>query len=253
MDKFGLVEQFPEVQFIRTLKPVGAAEARNLGIKQAKGNALFFIDADCIAFPDWIEAFFKDFSKGWKVVGGGVKSPIDNFWLMVYNLSMFHEQLWTQPRGEHFYLPTLNLALQREVVEDIGLLNEELMRGQDIEWTLRMTRAGYHLLFDPLAIIEHNPPRHNFEALKKDNYRSGYYMIQVRFEHPEIFNMPHLLQHAAVWQVFKPIIAAWTTLRIVLHTKEVRQHTKIIPYIYWLKIAWCKGATDRLKESKAHE
>ena len=32
MDKFGLVEKFPEVNFIKTPAPVGAAEARNIGI-----------------------------------------------------------------------------------------------------------------------------------------------------------------------------------------------------------------------------
>lgn len=253
MDQFGLLDQFPQVQFIRTPQPIGAAEARNIGISAAKGKSLLFIDADCVALPGWIDMFFTNFAEGWAVIGGGVKSPTENFWLLVYNLSMFHEQLWTQPRGEHTYLPTLNLAVQREVIEKVGLLNQDLMRGQDIEWTSRMTQAGYPLLFEPRAVIEHYPPRHNFEALRKDNYRSGYYMIQVRFEHPEVFHMPQILRHAATWQIFNPLIAAWTTLKIILRTKEVRQHARIIPYIYRLKTAWCMGAADRLKENKTND
>ena len=69
---------------------------------------------------------------------------------------MFHEQLASQPREEHHYLPTLNLAMKREVVEKVGPLNEALMRGQDIEWTSRMTHAGIHLFFEPAAIVEHH-------------------------------------------------------------------------------------------------
>ncbi|MBG0786393.1 MAG: glycosyltransferase [Anaerolineaceae bacterium] len=247
MDKFGLVEKFPEVKFIKTPAPVGAAEARNIGIHEAISDTLIFIDADCIAMPGWIDTFFADFAEGWQVIGGGVKSPTDNFWLLVYNLSMFHEQLASQPREEHDYLPTLNLAMKREVVEKVGPLNEALMRGQDIEWTSRMTHAGIHILFEPAAVVEHHPPRFDFEALRRDNYRSGYYMIGVRYEHPEIFHMPALLKSSAVWRIFKPLIAAWTTLKIVARTKEVRRNAKIIPYVYRLKAAWCTGAADRLE------
>ena len=43
-DKFDLVAQYKNVQFIQTPKPVGAAEARNIGIRQSQGEWLFFID-----------------------------------------------------------------------------------------------------------------------------------------------------------------------------------------------------------------
>jgi hypothetical protein len=72
-------------------------------------------------------------------------------------------------------------------------------------------------------------------------------MIHVRYEHPEIFHMPSILKHATIWRLFKPLIASWTTLKIVFRTKEVRKHAKIIPYIYRLKAAWCDGAADRLE------
>ena len=247
MDKYGLVEQFPAVKFIKTPAPVGAGEARNIGIREAVSDTLIFIDSDCVAQPGWLDAFYADFADGWQVVGGGVSSPTKNFWQLVYNLSMFHEQLWTQPRGEHKYLATLNLALKREVIEKVGPLNETLMRGQDIEWTSRMTRSGIHLLFEPAAVVEHHPPRFDFEALRKDNYRSGYYMIDVRYKHPEIFHMPAVLKSAAVWRIFKPLIAAWTTLKIVIRTREVRRNLKILPHVYRLKAAWCEGAADRLE------
>ncbi len=87
----------PRGQIHQNAAPVGAAEARNIGIREAASDTLIFIDADCIALPGWIDTFFADFAEGWQVIGGGVKSPTDNFWLLVYNLSMFHEQLATQP------------------------------------------------------------------------------------------------------------------------------------------------------------
>jgi hypothetical protein len=161
---------------------------------------------------------------------------------------MFHEQLPSNKKSKRSYLATLNLAVDREVIEDVGQLNEELERGQDIEWTSRMTKAGYDLLFEPYAMIEHHPARHTLDALVKDNNRSGYYAISVRQKYPDIFKMPPLLKTAATWRLFKPIIAGLTTMRIVLTSKEVRQHSKIIPYIYKQKAAWCDGAISRLEE-----
>jgi len=250
MDRYDLVTKYEEVKFIKTAQPVSAGEARNIGIHESEGKILFFIDSDCIAMPNWITTILDDFNSGWKVIGGSVLSPTDDFWQLVYNLSMFHEQLPSKNKGKHRYLATLNLAVHKDVIKKVGLLDAKLERGQDIEWTSRMTRAGYDLLFDPNAVIEHHPSRHTFEALKKDNFRSGYYSIAVRQKYPNIFNMPPLLKTASVWRIFKPLIAGLTMLRIVLSSKEVRQHPKIIPYILKQKAAWCDGAISRLEETE---
>jgi len=250
MDKHDLVAKFEDVTFIQTDQPVSAGRARNIGIQEAKGEKLLFIDSDCIAMPEWIEKMMENFNAGWKVIGGSVLSPTDDFWQLVYNLSMFHEQLPSKKWGKRQYFATLNLAVHKEVIDKVGRLNEELERGQDIEWTSRMTKAGYDLLFEPDAVIEHHPSRHTFEALKKDNFRSGYYSITVRQKYPEIFKTPPLLKTASMWQLFKPFIACITMMRIVLTSKEVRQHLNIIPYIYKQKAAWCEGAIRRLEETE---
>jgi glycosyltransferase involved in cell wall biosynthesis len=250
MDEFNLVKKHPQVNFIATEHPVSAGKARNLGIQRALGNILLFIDSDCVAMPDWINTLINDIKAGWKVIGGSVLSPTDNFWQLVYNLSMFHEQLTSKNKAEHSYLATLNLAIHRDVINKVGLLNEDLLRGQDIEWTSRMALAGYSLLFDPKAIIEHHPNRHSFDELWKDNYKSGYYMIAVRRQYPEIFYMPSVLNLLLTWRIFKPLIATFTTIKIILRSKEIQQYPKIFPYIFQLKVAWCDGAIRRLKDEK---
>jgi GT2 family glycosyltransferase len=253
MDKWELVDKFPVVQHIKTPSPVGAAEARNIGIRAAQGDWLLFIDSDCIAQEGWIESFIKAFEEGWKVVGGGVKTPEKPFWLLVYNLSMFHGGLATQKRKECAFLPTLNLAVDREVIERVGLMDESLIRGQDVDWTARMTLAGYSLLFQPVAVIKHLPPRQDLQTLRKFFYKSGYFMIGVRHRYPEIFHMPGIFKKSFVFTIFAPGIAILTTIKIFLKTKEVRQHLKVIPYIYLQKLSWCYGAAKRLKEIKDND
>lgn len=248
MDKWGLVEAFAKVQFIKTPSPVGAAEARNIGIQAAQGEWLIFIDSDCVAQERWLNSFIQDFDEGWLVIGGGVMTPAKPYWRLVYNLSMFHKQLESQERDHPPFLPTLNLAVHRTVIDDVGLLDEGLLRGQDVDWTARMHSAGYNLLFEPKAVVEHLPARYDLRTLKDYFYKSGYYMIRVRMRYSEIYHMPKILSHAWVWKLFAPIIAGWTTTKIILRTSEVRKHYQTIPHIFLLKVSWCMGASLSLKE-----
>jgi glycosyltransferase involved in cell wall biosynthesis len=250
MDKYGLVKKYPEVQFIQTPKPIGAAEARNIGIRQAKGEWLLFIDSDCIAQPGWIREMIEAFDGGWKVVGGGVITPKEPFWLLVYNLSMFYGELASQEGKTRKFMPTLNLAVHREVIEDVGMMDEELPRGQDIEWTSRMSLAGHKLLFNPAARAKHVPERKDFKTLRAFVRKSGYYMIRVRLKYPGVFNTPGLLQNPLIWRLGAPIVAGYITLKIFFQTKEVRQHWKILPFIYLQKFSWCLGAAESLSDLK---
>jgi len=253
MDKWGLVERFKQVRSINTQEPVGAAEARNIGIREANGEWLVFLDSDCIADDGWLKAITDPFLEGWKVIGGGVKTPSEPFWLLVYNLSMFHKQLASQKKETHAFLPTLNLAVHREVIDTVGGMDENLLCGQDVDWTARMTQAGYPLLFEPSAAILHHPERYDFSTLWRYFWKSGYYMIRVRYDHPEQFRMPKILRSPLIWKVFSPVIAAGTTAKIFFHTKEVRRHFLTLPFIYLLKIAWCLGASKRLKEAQSDD
>jgi len=253
MDKFGLVEKFDQVRVVETPSPVGAAEARNLGIQHAQGEWLLFIDSDCIAQPGWMQAFIDAFKEGWQVVGGGVKTPEEPFWLLVYNLSMFHGNLASDKSRETMFLPTLNLGVHRAVINQVGLMDEGLLRGQDVDWTARMKLSGYKLLFKPSAVIEHLPVRKDLKALRKYNYRSGYYMIRVRHKYPAIFHMPTIMKQPYFFRLFGPLVAVATTLKIIWRTQEVRQHLKILPYIYLQKLSWCRGAADSLEALKTHD
>jgi glycosyltransferase involved in cell wall biosynthesis len=247
-DKWNLVEKYSEVQFIETSTPVNAAKARNIGINEAKGEWLLFIDSDCVASEKWIDALLSPKNKDWKVIGGGVKSPDESYWQMVYNLSMFHAYLASQPRSETRFLPTLNLAVHRSVIETSGLLDEDLVRGQDVDWTIRMNKAGHALLFDPTAYITHHPARKDLLTLKKFFRNSGYYMIQVRYRYPDIFNMsPLLMKHPSFWRTFSDPIALWTTIKIYLKSKEVQRHMRAFWHINLLKKSWCLGAAEGIE------
>ncbi len=232
------------VQLIDTGQPVNAARARNIGIQHAKYEMLLFLDSDCLPEPTWLETHLRIQSKGHAVVGGGVAPKGSNYWSLSYNLTLFHEFFSTNPPGEKRYLPTLNLSVQKKVIDAVGLLDEGLVRGQDIEWTTRMNAAGYTLYFEPKALIYHQHARVNFTAVWHDCARSGYHMRQVRMQYPDLFKGSKFLQNRHSVFIFSPIIAMFATFRIISkHLSLFRKNWLTIPAIYLTKIAWCWGAS----------
>ena len=49
-----LPSRFSNVKFVSTHNTINAASARNLGMKNAKGNIFLFTDSDCIPDKNWI-------------------------------------------------------------------------------------------------------------------------------------------------------------------------------------------------------
>lgn len=54
-------------------------------------------------------------------------------------------------------LPGTALLVRRRAIEDVGALDESFhMYFEDVEWSLRMTRGGWQLVFEPAAVVMHH-------------------------------------------------------------------------------------------------
>lgn len=233
----------PLVRLIDTGTAVNAAKARNIGIQQARHDLLIFLDSDCLPQPGWLAEHLRVQAAGHTVVGGGVAPTGSNYWSLAYNLTLFHEFFATNPSETKTYLPTLNLSVHREVIKIVGLLNESLGRGQDIEWTTRMQKAGFTPFFAPKATILHEHSRKSLTAVWHDCARSGHHMRQVRMQYPELFKGSQILQNRLALLLLSPAIALAITFNIVRkHFKLFQKQWLTIPAIYLTKIAWCWGA-----------
>lgn len=246
-DETGRVSSNNAVRFIDTGHPVGASTARNLGIQAAEGEWLFFIDADCLAQPRWGKNLTARLSKGEDVVGGGVTFPVDNYWALAYNISMFHKFSNHNPAGLKQFLPALNLAVRREVIDKVGLMDESLPRSQDVDWTTRMALAGYRLYFDPQAVISHHPCKINLSAVWRYWMSSGYYSSRNRLRYAEYYRTPRLLTHSSLVRLLSPLIAAYVTTDIFARSPRLLRYIHTAPAIYLTKIAWLLGASQHLK------
>ncbi len=247
-DKQGFFANFSgQAKLIETPKPVNAAVARNIGIQDSDADIYLFIDSDCLPEKNWISAMVNKVAQGWQVIGGGVSVDGNAYLPLIYNLSMLHEFLSTQAEREVNYLPTLNLAVIRSVIEKVGLLDERLARSQDLDWTMRMVNAGFKVLFYPDALVSHQPDIPNFGQIWKQFYRSGFYSSQIRRKNRAIPSF-FLLRLPMFWYLFSPLIALGITVRNLLQTKAAWKYLYAMPGVYLSKIAWCIGAGDGSKK-----
>ena len=245
-DDNGLIKGQSQVRFIDTGHPVTAPVARNIGIDAAKGELLIFIDSDCIPQSGWLREHRRAHAAGHMVVGGGVLPTGDNYWHLVYNLTMFHEIFSTAPAGERPFLPTLNLSVERCVIGEVGKLDATLKRSQDLDWTTRMKEAGYTPYFWPEASVRHEHNRRTGKQVWQDAATIGQYARQVRLRHHESLDTPSLLRDRRLTLLLSPLIALYVTSRIILRRpKTMLRRPDTWLGIYMSKIAWCWGASRK--------
>jgi len=225
-------------------KPISAARARNLGIKESVSDLLIFLDSDCIPQPDWLSEHAEAHSAGHPVVGGGVLPKGNNYWQLVYNLTLFHEFLSTTNPGSRDYLPTLNISVERQVIQTVGGMDEKIDRVEDIDWTTRMRRAGFQPYFWPAASVDHLHNRTNLRRVWQDCALSGYHMRWLRLHHRDMLQAPGILRYRRLVLLLAPVIASWATLRIMFNQPNMlKKYWYTIPSIYLTKIGWCWGAS----------
>ena len=255
IDKFNLIKSDTnQVKFIKTKKPTPPAIARNMGASTAKGDFLFFIDADCVASPQWLNNHLRAHQavNRLSVIGGGVIFPNDNYWTFSDNISTFHEFMTHLPRQEKKMLPSINVSIPKNIWDLTNGFNENYPypAGEDSELTLKIHTMKYPIIFEPEATVVHMPNRNRFIDLIRHAYRFGQYSIKSNAAYWDILFVPFPLRHWLLTILFSPILSAYVIFKIVLKEKLPLKYWHTLPIIYILKIIWCFGFASQLKSQK---
>lgn len=133
-----ILEQYKGRIIIVEEKKQGAGAARNAGVKKAKHDYVAFIDADCVPDKRWLRELVRAArcNPGADFIGGRIAA-----WRPQSEIEKFVETLYDQHAAIASFQPpaaiTANLLIKRAKLFDLGLFDEKLLRGQDVDLSYR--------------------------------------------------------------------------------------------------------------------
>jgi len=172
-DSVEIARARPGVTVLAHPRPAGSYAARNLAIRQARGEIFAFTDADCRPEPDWLTALLDGLDRlGADLVGGRVALSLPDRPRLPALVDVARH--WDQERFVRLqgFAVTANLACRREVIERIGTFAGGLRSDGDREFCVRATTAGFRLVYCGSAVVAH-PTRDRAVELMRKTYRHG--------------------------------------------------------------------------------
>jgi len=237
------VAAFPRARLIRSEHPLPAGPARNLGAAAATAAHLAFIDADCVAEPDWLARAHAALAAGAEAVGGPVGDIYPQESIAVAdNFLQFYEMTPGRPAGGAAYLPSCNLAMRRDVLEALGGFSA-ISPGQDVLLTQRVAARGPdRLRFDPSVRVRHEG-RRTLAALWRHHRAFG----RARGEHG-LMSRPIDARLARHWPYVAPLILkrlAYMTARVAVWSpRRLPRFLLLQPLIVAGVVSWAIGVVD---------
>lgn len=160
----------------------GAGAARNLGWRHATTPLVWFVDSDCEAEPEALEALLRHLED--PAVGGvGGTYGIEAGASLLERL--IHEEIVARHArmGEEVdFLATYDVLYRRDVLEALGGFDERYLKGQDAEFAFRVLEAGHGLRFERGSVVVHHHEQRLSRYLRIQRLQ-GYWRVALHLEH----------------------------------------------------------------------
>lgn len=183
-----------ELKLVKTVNK-NLAVSRNVGLPYCTGDIIAITDDDARVFPDWIAQMKHAHEEHPEAgaVGGPIFAAEDHRLInRIANYVIFP----TQASKRYVRtVPGVNCSYKRKAVEETGAYDEDLFRGEDVDFNWRMKRLGYEIYHDPTIRVYHYH-RTSWLGLAKQVYMYGraYYLVRAKW--PEMYSIyPHGLKN----------------------------------------------------------
>ncbi|MCB0983574.1 MAG: glycosyltransferase [Ilumatobacter sp.] len=172
---------WPALRLVDAASRRGSAYARNVGAAQAVGQWLAFCDADDIVDDGWLEAL-AEYVRPDRVVFGTLRVDSLNSPSVLRWRSSPHAASLAEPGPSDSFAPSGNMAIYRSTYLHLGGLNEEYPKSHDVEFAVRVRKAGLEIFEVPGAVVNYRY-RSTLRAVYRQAYRGGRAVAQLRAEH----------------------------------------------------------------------
>ena len=197
-------QSYKAVKLLKNPKRIQPA-GWNVVIKNYTSDVLLRIDAHARLPQDFVEKNVACINSGEDVCGGPRENIIDDdtAWkrmLLSAEQSMFGSGIaaYRNETKERTYVKSVfHAAYKREVIEKVGLFNEDLIRTEDNEFHYRIREAGYRICYDP-SIKSYYQTRNSLKGMIRQKYLNGLWIGRTLFICPGCISLFHLVPAAFV-------------------------------------------------------
>jgi GT2 family glycosyltransferase len=168
----------------------GLSHARNLGLREATGAIIAYLDADAYPDPHWLSYLASTFVRnGYAAVGGPNLPPPDDGPVSQCVASSpggpIHVLL-SDTEAEH--IPGCNMAFRRDMLEAIGGFDTQFrIAGDDVDVCWRLQERGCSIGFNPAAVVWHHR-RNSVRAYWRQQLNYGRAEAMLEKKWPEKYN-----------------------------------------------------------------
>ncbi len=143
----------------------GAGPARNAAVRASRGEALAFIDSDCLPDRRWLEEGLAELSQA-DFAGGRVDVLVEDPQRMTgaeafESVFAFRNERYVKDLN---FTVTASMFVWRSVFDAVGGFQNGVP--EDKDWCERAVRQGYRIRFAPKSIVGH-PARRTMPELKR--------------------------------------------------------------------------------------
>lgn len=179
-------------------KNTGQGFSRNFGFKKAQGDYFVVFDSDCIIPPHYFEAVNSAFENhNFDCWGGPDRShpsfsPVQK--AISYSMTSFLTTGGIRGKKEHvgtFHPRSFNMGISKEVYLNTGGYIITRM-GEDIEFSIRIQKAGFKTQLIPDAYVYHKR-RTDFRQFFSQLFFFGRARINIGRFHPEELKLFHAM------------------------------------------------------------
>ncbi len=161
------IAERPSVRFFRQAKNGGPSAARNVGIREAQGDWLLFLDDDILVAPNTLEMHLDAHREQpgetvavlgvTRVAPGTPITPLMHYLLTSGKSPLIDSSKIPDPNNVPFGYFQTNTSVARTFLLRNGMFDEDLRfaYGEDTELAYRLQQVGLRIVLRPEIVVDH--------------------------------------------------------------------------------------------------